>query len=468
MGHQELTVKFCQPLPYAGIFSDYGTGKTLMALLLAEVKKYKKILVVSTKTSIDSTWADEIRLHTDFRFCILTGTVKHKINMMEYALSQIDDPRRYGSESSVRPMIVLMNYESVKSMYYELQRAGFDAVFADESTKIKSIDAERTKALIEVGRFISHRYILTGFPVTEALHELYAQIKFIDQGATFGHSYYAFLNKYFVRMGPKIILKKKSIKEIMEKIKPFCIRITNKTLKLPPAIHKPMMIEQTPEQKELFAQLEETFRLEFGKVKFDTKYIFALLAKSLQICDGFVQNIEKDEETGKEISHELEIIPTNKDEVLVEALDQINVAKNKVVIWCAHLFAVDKLKRILAKLGINVLTLTGATENVNKTVQMFQKTRDYNVLICTLKKGAESVTLTEARYAIYYSNVWSYDQRGNSEARIRRKGSEKHSSIIYIDLVTKDSVEKKVYDCLMKKKDLINELKTAFLGMEGK
>ena len=98
---------------------------------------------------------------------------------------------------------------------------------------------------------------------------------------------------------------------------------------------------------------------------------------------------------------------------------------------------------------------------------MFQKSRDYNVLICTQKKAAESVTLTSARYAIYYSNIWSNDARLNSEARIRRKGSEIHKSIIYIDLITKDSVEEKVYECLRKKKDLINELKTAFLEMKG-
>jgi SNF2 family DNA or RNA helicase len=116
---------------------------------------------------------------------------------------------------------------------------------------------------------------------------------------------------------------------------------------------------------------------------------------------------------------------------------------------------------------MNVLTLTGATEDTNKVVQMFQKSRDHNILICTQKKAAESVTLTSARFAIYYSNIWSNDARLNSEARIRRKGSEIHKGIMYIDLITKKSVEEKVYQCLRKKKDLINELKTAFLEMRG-
>ena len=98
----------------------------------------------------------------------------------------------------------------------------------------------------------------------------------------------------------------------------------------------------------------------------------------------------------------------------------------------------------------------------------FQTSREYNVLLATQKKAAESITLTSARYAIYYSNIWSYDSRGNSEARIRRKGSEKHESIIYVDILTKSEVEKKVYDCLRKKKNLIEELKKSFIEMGGK
>jgi SNF2 family DNA or RNA helicase len=225
-------------------------------------------------------------------------------------------------------------------------------------------------------------------------------------------------------------------------------------------------IDQTDEQRNVLEKLNSTFRVEFGKVKIDTQYIFTLLAKSLQVCDGFIQQTQKDEE-GNEVETSLETIETKKDEALVEILEEIDIRKNKVVIWCAFLFSVAKVAKILKKLGVPVLTLTGKSEDTNKIVSMFQKTKEYNVLICTQKKAAESVTLTEAKYAIYYSNIWSNDARMNSEARIRRKGSEKHDSIVYVDLVTKGTVERKVYDCLRKKKDLIEELKQVFLGMKG-
>jgi SNF2 family DNA or RNA helicase len=262
-------------------------------------------------------------------------------------------------------------------------------------------------------------------------------------------------------MGPKIIIKKKSINRILDIVKPFCIRITNDMLKLPPKIYKQIPIDQTDEQRALLNKLEETFRLEFGKAKVDTQYLFTIIAKSLQICDGFIQYSDTDE-NGKEINKGTEVVLSNKDEALVEILEEIDIAKNKVVIWAAFLFSVKKIAKIIEKLGHKVLMLTGEAEDTNKIVQLFQKTKDHNVLVCTQKKAAESITLTEARYAIYYSNIWSNDARLNSEARIRRKGSEKHSSIMYIDLVTKGTVEKKVYDCLRMKKDLIDELKKEF------
>ena len=471
MSHQRLVVDFCKKEETeegAGIFADYGTGKSLIALMLVQERQFKKVLVVSTSLSIETTWCDEIRTHTDFKFCILKGTAKQKANLLEYALNKIKDPSRYGHarEYTGKPMVFLINYEGVKAIYRELTVAGFDAVFLDESTKIKTHDAERTMAAYEISERIPHRYVMTGFPVTENLAELYSQIKFIDRGKAFGRSYYAFLNKYFVRQGPKLAVKKVAIKKILDLISPFCIRITNESLRLPPKVYKEISLEMTEQQRDLLLKLNETFRLELGKVHIDTQYIFTLISKSLQICDGFVQQITKDEETGKVLSEHVEFIDTNKDEALLEVLESINIRKNKVVIWCAFLVSVSKLEMILKKLKIPTLSLTGKTEDVNKVVQLFQRSPSHNVLICTQKKAAESVTLTSARYGIYYSNIWSYDARGNSEARIRRKGSEKHSSIMYIDLITKASVEKKVYDCLRKKKSLIDELKTAFLEMK--
>jgi SNF2 family DNA or RNA helicase len=460
MGHQikitDFAIKTVGTARGVGIFADYGTGKTLAALNIIDRAKLRRVLVVSTKLSVQSTWPSEIRQHTNFRWVVLVGSRRKKGRLLQYGMRASHVSAGPYHAKSSNTVLFLVNYDGVKNIYREIVSCKWDAIILDESTKIKSPHTMRTKVLWDIGKRIQRRFIMTGFPVTENIADLYAQIKFIlnekDVSAILGSSYYAFINTYFVKVGMKTLPRRKMVKELIDKISTFCIRVSNKSLKLPPVIYKPVEIEMTAKQKELLAEFKSTYKLELGKVKIDTQYIFALISKSLQICDGYVQDDKGN----------VEVIPTNKDEALIETLDEMDAKHNKVVIWAAFRFSINKIRRILTRLGYGVLGLTGATEDPELVIKRFQHDKRYTILLATQKKAAESVTLTASKFAIYYSNHWSYDLRANSEARIRRKGSEKHSSITYVDFVTQNTVETKVYDCLRKKKNLIAELKGSF------
>lgn len=458
MPHQEAIVRFMWKREYGGIFSDYGTGKTLCALCLMKLGEMQRVLVVSTKTSIMSTWPNEIRAHTNFPFIQLLGTRKKKLRLLRRGLMFSRQHGRAHYYNPRRMIVFLVNFDGVKNIAAELSDVRFDGVFVDESTKIKSPKADRTKVMWALGKNIQRRFILTGFPVTEGLHEIYSQIKFLDGGRALGNSYSSFLNTCFVRMGTRTLPKRDAPQIVLSRIKDFCIRITNESLKLPPKIYKEMVVEQSPKQRFLLSRLNDEFRLELGRVKIDTQYIFTLLMKSMQICDGFVTDS----------GGNLAMIPTEKDQALVDILEDIDPRKNKVVIWANFKFSVLKIATILKRMGYPVLVLTGETEQENLVIKKFQVTRDQNILVATQKKAAESITLTACRYAIYYSNNWSYDNRSNSEARIRRKGSEIHSSIMYIDLVTKGTIERNIYRCLRNKANLVKDLQSTFLSTMGK
>lgn len=460
MGHQvkitDFALKTVATARGVGIFADYGTGKTLAALNIIDKAKLRRVLVVSTKLSVQSTWPSEIRQHTNFRWVVLVGSRRKKGRLLQYGMRASHVSAGPYHAKSSNTVLFLVNYDGVKNIYREIVSCKWDAIILDESTKIKSPHTMRTKVLWDIGKRIRSRFIMTGFPVTENIADLYSQVKFIldekQVSTILGSSYYAFINTYFVKVGMKTLPRRKMVKELIDKISKFCIRVSNKSLKLPPAIYKPVEIEMTAKQKALLAEFKSTYKLELGKVKIDTQYIFALISKSLQICDGYVQDDKGN----------VEVIPTNKDEALIETLDEMDAKHNKVVIWAAFRFSINKIRRILTRLGYGVLGLTGATEDPELVIKRFQHDKRYTILLATQKKAAESVTLTASKFAIYYSNHWSYDLRANSEARIRRKGSEKHSSITYVDFVTQNTVETKVYDCLRKKKNLITELKSSF------
>jgi SNF2 family DNA or RNA helicase len=453
--HQKLAITFMKLKKVCALFMDYGTGKTLCALADIVQKRVRKVLVVSSKTAIESTWAGmtgEICKHTNFRYVVLIGSPVQKYNALRVGLRNSYTAETPYSSAVSRPVIFLINFDGIRNIYDHIKQADFDMIIVDESTKIKSPLARRTQILWKLGQDIPYKTIMTGFPITENLAEIYSQIKFLDGGKTFGNSYYSFLERYFFKAGFKRILKRGGEKKIFKLIEPFCFRVSNDVLQLPPKVYQQKIIEPTDIQKKLLDDFRTYFQLEFGKIKLDTDYIFTLINKSLQICDGFLQDGNGN----------VEAIGTSKDEAIIDVVEDIDPNKNKVIIWATFRFSVKKLAKIFTKLGYNTLTLTGETPNVSQVVRKFQYDKKINLLVATQKKASESITLTNCRHAIYYSNSWSYDARVNSEARIRRIGSEKHKSIIYTDIMLTHSIEKLVYDCLKGKKNLVDKLKKEF------
>lgn len=459
MEHQIEGANFAAPKKFAGIFYEYGTGKTLIALMIANHLRLPRILVVSTKLSARYVWPSEIRAHTNFKWVTLVGSRRKKSRLLYHGMkASAPESGKYHSTKTI-PTFFLINYDGIRNIYREIVKCPWDCIILDESTKIKSPHTKRTLVLWDLGKKIPRRYIMTGFPVTENLSDLYAQIKFLSDDNMLGASYHAFLNTYFVKMGTKTLPKKRMVSQLMEKISTFCIHKTNSMLKLPPKIYKKIDVPITQKQKQLLDDFKATFKLELGKVNLDTQYIFAMITKSLEICDGFVRD-----EKGN-----VEVVPTNKDEALVELLDEVDAYdhRRKCVIWCAHRFAVRKITRYLTRLKYGVVTLTGSTEDEGMVVRRFQNDKKYTIMIATQRKAAESVTLTAGRFGMYYSNTWSFDLRANSEARIRRKGSERHQSIVYTDFITEGTLEEKVYECLRKKGNLVSMLKEQFKAMKG-
>lgn len=467
MKHQLQVVDFIMKdsKQYFGIFAEYGTGKTLMALAYMNLRRFNRVLVISTKTAVTSTWVDEIYKHTDFQYALLTGSRPQRLTNLKMGLRKSVIHATPYSKKVTIPVVFLINFDGIHSIFDELCQARFDMVLIDESTKIKDPYTERSKAVCMLGRFTKIRCVMTGFPITENLADIYAQIKFLDQGKLLGTKFDAFLAKYFVKMGMKALPRKTGAVELIKSIKPFCIRVTAKDLNLPPSVYKTIHIQQNEIQKKLFKSLYDLMRVELGKVKIDTVYIFTLIAKSLQICDGFLKESDEYNEEGELIKKgtAIERFKTPKDEALFELVDEINLDKHKLVIWCLFRNSVSKLARVFDKIGYKPLTLTGDTKDAGSVVHKFQHDNKSRVLIATQKKASESITLTVCNYAVYYSQAWSNDLRMNSEARIKRKGSEHHDSIFYTDLVIKNSIEDQVAQCLKDKKNLVKNLKNVFL-----
>lgn len=428
-----------------GIFAAYGTGKTLCALKYIDMCNLKKVLIVSTKTCIQNTWPQQIKEHTDMGYVLLEGSRNKRILAMVLGIRKCVNLNE--------TVLFLLNFGGVDSLYNELINLEFDMIIVDESTKIKNPYAIRTKALIQLSESISRRCIMTGFPISEGLQNIYSQIKFLDHGELFGVSYDAFLSTYFVTSGYKRVPKYNAKNKIVEKIRDLVIYVPDSVIKKPDIMNKTIYVDKTKQQALLLQQLTDFYKLEIGDMELTINHIFSFMMKSLQICNGFIQ-----------IGDTVEYIDTMKDEALIDTIEEIDYEHNKIIIWCYFKDSIKRIKQLLQnnlKLveGINFTSITGEVKNITIPYELFNYGK-CNILLCTLSKASESLNLTNARYAIYFTNIWSADVRRNSKARILRLGSSLvHKSIGYIDLTTKDSIENKILLSLNDKIDLVESIK---------
>jgi SNF2 family DNA or RNA helicase len=71
----------------------------------------------------------------------------------------------------------------------------------DESSRIKSPSAKRTKEITKFSKYAKYKRILTGTPITKGPQDVYSQFKFLDPNILGYDSYYSFRSRYCIMGG---------------------------------------------------------------------------------------------------------------------------------------------------------------------------------------------------------------------------------------------------------------------------
>ena len=126
-------------------------------------------------------------------------------------------------------------------------------------------------------------------------------------------------------------------------------------------------------------------------------------------------------------------------------------------------YSIDKLK----KRNIRYFKLTGATkvEDRIKLVDEFNNNSDIKVFLISLKAGGTGLNLTGADMVIHYDPWWNISTENQATDRAYRIG-QKNNVQVY-KLITKNSIEEKIYELQEKKEELANNMldtKTTFVN----
>jgi hypothetical protein len=116
---------------------------------------------------------------------------------------------------------------------------------------------------------------------------------------------------------------------------------------------------------------------------------------------------------------------------------------------------------ILSGIDINDNNYTSETLVTHKNSQFKEIIKDfqsgkYKYIIANPRMGGYGITLTAAKTVIYYANTYDLEARLQSEDRPHRIGQT--SNVTYIDFVTPNTIDEKIFSSLKNKKSLANSI----------
>ena len=419
---------------------DMGLGKTLqvLAILLSykENSKNKQPSLVICPSSLSLNWQSEANRFTpSLRTMVIAGTSEERKNKI----------KQIGNYD-----IAITSYDLLKRdiELYEECNYEFRYLVADEAQYIKNNSTQNAKAIKKINA--KTRYALTGTPIENSLAELWSIFDFIMPG--YLYSYTKFKAQYET---PIIKDENESVtKRLKEMISPFILRrVKEKVLtELPDKTISVLNNEMDGEQLSIYLSYVKSARkqakeeLEANGVQNSQIKILALLMRLRQICCHPGLFIENYNEGSRKLAQCVEIIK--------DAVD----SGHKILLFSGYASMFPYIKEELEKVGINYFTLTGQTKVSDRMdlVNDFNSNDNVKVFLISLKAGGTGLNLIGADVVIHYDPWWNISIENQATDRAYRIGQKRNVQVY--KLITKNSIEEKIYNLQEKKAKLVNDI----------
>jgi SNF2 family DNA or RNA helicase len=440
-------------------FMEMGTGKSKVLIdnmsMLYDKGLINGALIIAPKGVYKNWFDSEIPIH-------MPDHVEKKMVLWESTISKFKEKELnllFKSDHDLH--ILIMNVEALstkkgKQFAQKFLNCHKTLMAIDESTTIKNPRAIRTKSVIDLGKNVAYKRILTGSPVTKSPLDLFTQCVFLDPWLLDQQSYYSFRTRYALMR--KIIVNGRQIEivvgyrnlaELSEKIKPFSHRVLkNDCLDLPPKTYMKRTIQLTEEQRKVYKQMKEIALATLnGKITTTHNVITQLMRLHQITCGHF-----------KSDDGQIQKIASSR---LDELMDVLSEMEGKAVIWAHYRYDIEVIVDAIKKeYGDNsVVTYYGdtSTDDRQKAITKIQDPNSpVRFIVGTPQTGGYGITLTGASTMIYYSNGYDLEKRQQSEARIDRIGQEK--PMTYIDIIAEDTVDEKIVKALRTKVNIATQI----------
>lgn len=442
--YQEVGYKWLKTLDTYGLggilADDMGLGKTLQVIcLLLDYNvnaDEKKTSIVVCPSSLTLNWYNEInKFAPSLKAKVISGNAEerkkyiHNLENYDIIITSYDLLKR--------------DIETYTEMNYE-----YKFIIADEAQYIKNNNTQNFKAIKKIKA--QTRFALTGTPIENSLAELWSIFDFTMPGYLYGY------RKFKESFETPIIKDEDSYKtkKLKMLIEPFILRrIKEEVLtELPEKTVTVLNSEMEEEQQKIYmsymAEAREEVANEIVANGFEKNQmkILALLMRLRQICchpSLFINNYEGG--SGK-LNQCMEII---KDAVQ---------GNHKILLFSGYTSMFDILEEDLKKENIKYFKLTGQTKVTERIelVDEFNENSEIKVFLISLKAGGTGLNLIGADMVIHYDPWWNISAENQATDRTYRIGQKRNVQVY--KLITKNSIEEKIYELQQKKAKLVDNM----------
>lgn len=405
--YQEKALALTSDKDNSAFYYDMGLGKTFIGSERLRLYGERVNIIVCQKSKIKD-WCEHFKEHyTDYAVFDLTD----KKDMQTFMIYPI------------YKCIGIINYE-LAYRREELRQLKDFTMMLDESSMIKNETAKRTKFILSLKP--SHTILLSGTPTDGKYEFLYSQLRLLGWKIT-KTAYYNRYIKTELRSygGPmfRVVTGYKNVSELKAKLKEYgaVFAKAEEVIKLP----------------------EKKFIKEYSTVSSDYKKF--MKDRVIKIDD---KELTGDSTLSKRLYARMLCSAYSKDKIS-RLIDLVNSTSDRVIIFYNFNTELEALRKVLFDRPISIVN--GQVKDLKA-----YENNDNSVTLIQYQAGAMGLNLQKANRIIYFSLPERSELFEQSKARICRIGQGKQC--YYHIMMCHKSVEEKIYECLLMRKDYTDEL----------
>ncbi|MEM4655265.1 MAG: DEAD/DEAH box helicase [Thermosphaera sp.] len=397
--YQVEIVRRALAYPGFGIFCEQRTGKTLIALSIAQARKPRRLLIVCPKIAIP-VWESHL------------------------------------AKSELTCEVRILTYQSLWPHRHEIAKWAPQMIIADESHKLKGHMTYQSRALRFIGRRAQWRLALTGTPIAQGYQDAWAQMDFIDP-TVFGR-WRDFKERYLIYGGfeNRKIVGYRNTSELIERFNSRFFRVTlDEVQGKRTVIRSIKSMFDLHESKKIYREMEKDLIATVNESRIVSQRVITQVLKLQQITGGFIYDTEE---------KKLHRVGYEKINRLLEIVSRIG--DEPFVVFVRFLWEMEAIENALLGLGITSAKISGKHQ--------FNGDFSTRCVIVQIQSGM-SIDLARASIAIFYSLNHSYLDLEQAKFRIRSFGKE---AVTYYFLLARGTVDEDIYAAVKGKRSVAVEI----------